>query len=267
MKFIIYYISDRTAITSEAFGKTLVSQFKEVRIEEITHRFVDNAEKARKVADEINAVSKTEANLPVVFSTLVNESVRNVIQNTHCHFFDLFNLIVPELERVFKTTATYSLGLAHGSAHDASYEQRMDAVNFSLVHDDGVGIDHYDKAEIILTGVSRTGKTPTCLYLAMHYGIYAANYPLTEENFKNDEVPQELKKHKSRVFALTIKADRLQKIRDARMPNTTYSSLGQCQSDIRKAEDLFRKLSIPVLDVTASSVEEIATTVLNAFNE
>lgn len=265
MKYAVYYISDRTAITAEAFGKTLLSQFDAVEFVETTHRFVDTSEKAQLLADELTARAKEENNLPIVFSTLIKSPLRDIVRGGSCHFFDLFSLVIPELERIFNMTPTLSLGLAHGSAQDASYEQRMDAVNFALGHDDGVGINHYDKADIILTGVSRTGKTPTCVYLAMHYGIYAANYPLTDENLTNDELPIELTRYKSKVFALTIQADRLQRIRASRRPDTDYSSLQRCQTEIRQAEAIFRKLNIPVLNVTSSSVEEIATTVLSAF--
>lgn len=267
MKFSIYYISDRTGITAEAFGKTLISQFDSIEINESIQRFIDTPEKAQQLADELTARAKAENNLPIVFGTLVKSSLRQIINGASCQYFDLFNIVMPELERIFNMPSTQSLGLAHGSAEDSSYEQRMDAVNFALGHDDGVGIDHYDRADIILTGVSRTGKTPTCVYLAMHYGIYAANYPLTEENLDKDDLPVELTKHKSKVFALTIQADRLQKIRSSRMPDSKYSSLQQCQSEIRQAEAIFRRLNIPVLNVTASSVEEIATTVLSAFGD
>ena len=147
MKYAVYYVSDRTAITAEAFGKTLLSQFDTVEFNESTHRFVDNSEKAQKLVEELNARSKEENNLPIVFSTLIKTKLRDIVKGSSCHFFDLFGMMIPELERIFQITPILSLGLAHGSAQDASYEQRMDAVNFALGHDDGVGIDHYDKLE------------------------------------------------------------------------------------------------------------------------
>lgn len=265
MKYSVYYVSDRTAITAEAIGKTLLSQFDAIHFVETTHRFIDNSEKAQQLADEITARAQLENNLPIVFSTLIKGNLRDILNGASCHYLDLFNFMMPELERVLKISPTLSLGLAHGSAEDANYEQRMDAVNFALGHDDGVGIDHYDRADIILAGVSRTGKTPTCVYLAMHYGIYAANYPLTEEELESEKVPDQLTKHRSHVFALTILPERLQKIRSSRMPDSKYSSLQQCQSEIRHAEAIFRHLKIPVFDVTTSSVEEIATTVLSLY--
>jgi len=267
MKYSVYYVSDRTAITAEAFGKSLISQFDAVEFVESTHRFIDNSDKAQELADELTALAQSENNLPIVFSTLIKSSLRDIIKSASCHYYDLFSLLMPELERVFKMSPTMSMGLAHGNAQDAGYEQRMDAVNFALVHDDGIGIDHYDKADIILAGVSRTGKTPTCVYLAMHYGIYAANYPLTEEILSSENLPMELTRYQSRVFALTIQPERLQKIRASRLPNSNYSSLSQCQTEVRQAEAMFRRLKIPVMDVTQSSVEEIATTVLSLYGD
>jgi len=264
MKFKIYYVSDRTAITAEAFGKTLLSQFDTILFEEVTSRYVDTPEKANALTQEINSAQLESTT--IIFSTLINSKLREIVKQSQCHFFDLFNQMIPTLETIFNSKATYNIGLAHGSAQDADYERRMDAVNFALVHDDGVSVDHYKNANIILTGVSRSGKTPTCLYLALHYGIYAANYPLTEETLSADSLPTELQQHQSRVFALTIQADRLQKIRSSRLPNTQYSSLLQCKNEIRQAEKLFTKANIPKLDVTKSSVEEIATTILQFYN-
>ncbi|MFV1984745.1 MAG: pyruvate, water dikinase regulatory protein, partial [Thiohalomonadales bacterium] len=260
MKYTVYYVSDRTAITAEAFGKTLISQFKSVSFEQTTYRFIDTKDKAQQLTQEINStVTESADGKIIIFSTLVNPELREVVEQSQGEFFDLFNLAIPKLENIFNTTATFDAGLAHGSAQDTDYEHRMDAVNFTLGHDDGASVQHYDKADIILTGVSRSGKTPTCLYLALHYGIYAANYPLTEENLTNDQLPTELQKHASHVFALTIQANRLQKIRASRLPDTVYSSLNQCKLEIRQAEKLITKANFPVLDVTSSSVEEIAT--------
>jgi len=266
MKFSVYYISDRTAITAEAFGKTLLSQFSSIQFKQITFRFVDTVQKAHKTIQEITSKLAHDNSTPLIFSTLVNPELRTIVEQSQFHFFDLFTLVIPNLEEIFKCTASFYPGLAHSQAQDNNYEQRMDAVNFALVHDDGTCANHYDKADIILTGVSRSGKTPTCLYLAMHYAIYAANYPLTEETLSADTVPIELQQFQSRVFALTIQANRLQKIRASRLPNSKYSSLNQCQLEIRQAEKLIKKAYFPMLDVTSISIEEIATTVLNFYD-
>ncbi len=264
MKFNVYYISDQTAITAEAFGKTLLSQFDSIQFNQATYRYINNIEKAQKLTRDINSV--TSDNLPIIFSTLINSDLRKIIATSHSHFIDLFNIAIPNLENIFSTTASYDSGLAHGKAQDTNYEQRMDAVNFALLHDDGLSLQHYDKADIILTGISRSGKTPTSIYLAMHYGVYAANFPLTEECLTAEQLPSELQRNHSRVFALTIQPDRLQQIRVSRLPNTQYSSLAQCKLEIRQAEKLIKKANYPMLDVTSSSVEEIATTVLNYYN-
>ncbi len=266
MQFSVYYISDRTAITAESFGRTLLSQFETQHFKHITCRFIDNKIKAQQLSQELQSNSNALTNRPIIFSTLVNPELRTIIAQNHCHFFDLFDLVIPDLEQILNSKATFNPGLAHGNAQDANYEQRMDAVNFALVHDDGVSVHHYDKADIILTGLSRSGKTPTSLYLAMHYGLYVANYPLTEENLNSDNLPTTLTKYQSRVFALTIQADRLHKIRMSRLPHSRYSSLNQCKLEMRQAEKLITKANLPSLDVTSSSVEEIATTILLFYN-
>ncbi len=266
MKFNVYYVSDKTAITAEAFGKTLISQFSSIIFEQTTHRFIDTNKKAHELTHEINEKCSNAENTAIIFSTLVNPELRKIVQKSNSHFIDLFDLAIPKLEKLFNQKASINAGLAHGNAQDRNYEQRMDAVNFALVHDDGISVNHYDKADIILTGVSRSGKTPTSLYLAMHYGVYTANYPLTEETLTKESIPVELEHYKSRVFALSIQADRLQKIRASRLPNSQYSSLNQCKLEIRQAEKLIKKAKFPVLDVTSSSVEEIATTVLHFYN-
>ncbi|VAW96259.1 Phosphoenolpyruvate synthase regulatory protein [hydrothermal vent metagenome] len=266
MQYNVYYISDCTAITAESFGKTVLSQFDTIHFKQVSYRFIDDNAKALKLSQEIDSNSVLDKNLPIIFSTLVNPELRAIVAKSNGHFFDLFNLLIPKLESILNSKASFNSGLAHGNAQDANYEQRMDAVNFALVHDDGVNVKHYSKADIILTGLSRSGKTPTSLYLAMHYGIYVANYPLTEENLTCDDLPTDLIQYQAQVFALTIQADRLHKIRMSRLPNSRYSSLNQCKLEIRQAEKLITKAKFPSLDVTSSSVEEIATTVLLFYN-
>jgi regulator of PEP synthase PpsR (kinase-PPPase family) len=128
--------------------------------------------------------------------------------------------------------------------------------------DDGVNPDAYDQADLILVGVSRSGKTPTCVYLAMHFGLYCANYPLTEDDYLDDGLPSTLGKYRDRLVGLTIDARRLHEIRQKRRPDSEYARLDQCQIEVRRAEDLFRHCGILMADTSGISVEEIATTLL-----
>jgi hypothetical protein len=155
------------------------------------------------------------------------------------------------------------VGRSHGVHNNASYAKRISAINFAYANDDGVSAKNFNEAEIILVGVSRSGKTPTCLYLAMQYGIYAANFPLTEEDMDSDQLPNALKPFRNKLFGLTIAAEQLQRIRQERKPDSRYASLAQCHKELQWQESLYRRLGIQYIDTTAISIEEIATTILN----
>lgn len=99
----------------------------------------------------------------------------------------------------------------------------------------------YDEADIIITGVSRSGKTPTCLYLALQYGLKAANYPITEEDINDQKIPAPLKPFKSKIFGLTIDPERLAVIRNERKPNSRYSSIKQCNYEVEEVELMYRR--------------------------
>ena len=136
-------------------------------------------------------------------------------------------------------------------------------VHGPLAHDDGRGVRGYDDAEIILVGVSRSGKTPTCLYLALQYGIFAANFPLTEDEFESGGRIPTLPAHRDKLFGLTIEPHRLEEIRRERRPGSQYASPQQIGFEVRQAEALYRKLGIPFLDTTKMSIEEIASRILH----
>ena len=143
-----------------------------------------------------------------------------------------------------------------------SYNNRIDAVNYALSCDDGVGTQHYENAELILVGVSRCGKTPTCLYLALHFGLYVANYPFAEEDFPLGKIPELIAPFKDKLFGLTIKSDRLQAIRQERRPKSRYASVDQCLYEVNEVEKLFRRETIPFVNTTNHSIEEISARIL-----
>ena len=140
--------------------------------------------------------------------------------------------------------------------------KRIEATNYALSNDDGGITKHYDKADIILLGISRSGKTPTCLYMALQYGIYAANFPLTEEDLENSMIPESLKPHRKKLFGLTISAERLRQIRKEQRAIGNYASIKQISYDIREAEKLYIKNSIKFVDTSELSIEEISGKIL-----
>jgi len=258
----VFYVSDRTAITAETLGHSLLAQFDGMEISQQTFPFVDTEEKAKDVVRNINQTAKNGAR-PVVFSTLIKPDLRQIILTADAVVIDLFDTFIKPLEAEFKTRSSQNIGQHPALFRDL--DVRIDAVNFALSNDDGVSTKDYDKADVVLTGVSRTGKTPTCLYLGLQFGIYAANYPLTEDDLliEYKKIPGVLVPYRDKLFGLTINAERLQKIRSERRPNSRYSSLHQCQQEVAMAEFLFVSKNIPFINVTTMSVEEIAATILH----
>lgn len=256
-----FFISDRTGITSENLGHSLLSQFEGIQFNRVRMPFLDSVEKARDAVEQINHASMTDGQRPLVFSTLILPAVRNIIQQSDALFLDLFEMFISPLEAELGIISSHAVGRSHGAG--SNYNSRMEAVNYALNHDDGGIARELERADIILIGVSRCGKTPTSLYLAMQFGIYAANYPLVPEDFDSEKLPAVLKSLRAKLHGLTIQPDRLHKIRTERSPNSKYASLENCIWEIKQAEHLMQLSRIPCLDVTSMSVEEIATTILH----
>jgi len=255
-KRIAYCVSDHTGVTVEAVAKSVLSQFPGFEFSLIVLPFIDSAEKAQTTAARIAATPDALA-----FSTLTNPALRTILRENIPRLFDVFELIAPAIETALGQAATPSGGRTHGMA--SNYESRMDAVNFSLALDDGLQPQRLDQADLILIGVSRVGKTPTALYLALQYGLRVANYPLTPEELDHTSLPAVLQSHLPRVRALTLAAERLAAIRQARYPNSRYASLEQCRAELSAAERLFQHHGLPAIDTTRMSVEEIAARLRN----
>ena len=261
----VFFISDGTAITAETLGQSLLTQFNHVLFDQVTLPFIDTADKAERSVNQINLEARQTGLPPIVFSTLINADIRSIIQKSQCKFFDLFEVFIDRLEKELNIESSHTIGRYHSFVSNGIYDVRIDAVNYALGNDDGISTKNYDKADIIVVGVSRTGKTPTCLYLGMQFGIYAANYPLTEEDLfgRYDEIPNVLAPFRKKLYGLSIKPERLHRIRSERRPHSRYSSLSQCQAEVAAAESLFLSEHIPYINITTVSVEEIAATVLH----
>ena len=262
MKRTVFFISDRTGITAETLGHSLMTQF-DVDFDQVTLPFVDNPPRAQKAVGEINKVTETTGHRPIVFSTVVGAEVRDILKTANAAFFDFFDIFIAPLERELDTPSSHTVGRSHGLRDNNTYDVRIDAMNYALNHDDGVTTRHYEDADVILVGVSRTGKTPVCIYMALQFGIYAANYPLTEEDLMSTRLPKKLQPFRSKIYGLSILADRLHQIRSERRPNSRYASLQQCQLEIARAEALFKRERISWVNSTTVSIEEIATTILH----
>ena len=247
----VYCLSDHTGVTIEAVARSVLSQFPDFECSLIVLSFIDSAEKARAAAARIAASPGALA-----FSSLTDPGLRALLRDAGVPIFDLFDLVLPHVARTLGVTATPQGGRTHSV--DPAYESRIDAVHFSLALDDGLAPQRLGQADLILVGVSRVGKTPTALYLALHYGLRAANYPLTPEDLAGPALPAVLLPHRERLRALTLAAERLAAIREMRYPGSRYASLAECRAELGAAERLYREHSIPVLDTTRMSIEEIA---------
>ncbi len=262
MKRTAFFISDGTGLTAEALGHALLAQFEKIEFERVTVPYIDDEAKAHDMVKRINKAAETDGERPLVFDTIVNSNIRKIISTAEGFMVDIFGTFLDPLEQELRASSSYSVGKSHSINNEGSYERRIKAVNFALDNDDGARTRHYDEADLILIGASRSGKTPTCLYMALQYGIKAANYPITEEDLADQQLPTALRPHKQKLFGLTIEPERLATIRNERRPNSRYSSIQQCMHEIEEIELMYKRERIPFLNTTAYSVEEISTRIM-----
>jgi len=260
----VFYVSDGTGITAETIGHSLLTQFTDTRFVTDRLSFVDNPERAREIAERIRETGVAHGTRPIVVNSCVDQRLSVILAESGALMLDVFAPFIAPLERELGQQRQDRVGQAHGIADFETYHSRINAMNYALTHDDGIAIN-YDEADVILVAVSRAGKTPTCVYLALHYGIRAANYPLTEEDLEHDRLPQRLRAHRSKLFGLTIDPVRLQQIRQERKANSRYAQLETCKREVTAAEALFRAERIPVLSTTNTSIEEISSKVMSTL--
>lgn len=258
----VFIVSDGTGITAETFSHAVLSQFEQVSFTPVRIPFIDGAEKAAEAVRRIARCAEEEKHPPLVFSTLVNPEIAFIVRQANCVFLDLFGTFVRPIEEALGMQSSHSVGRSHMGGLGAQYQKRIEAINFTLAHDDGQYIHGLEQADVILVGVSRCGKTPTSLYLAMQYAVKAANYPLIPEDFERGTLPATLMPYRKKLFGLSIDPMRLSEVRNQRRPDSQYASLEQCVYEVAKAERLMRIEGLPCLSTTARSIEEISTKVL-----
>ncbi|WP_076413558.1 pyruvate, water dikinase regulatory protein [Shewanella sp. UCD-KL12] len=256
----VFYISDGTAITAEVFGHAVLSQFP-IEFDALTIPFVETEAKANAIKAQINDCFITTGERPLVFHSIVKPEIRDIIYSSEGIDYDFLNTFVAPLEQQLGIKASPVVHRTHGKANDG-YEARIDAINYTMDNDDGQTLKNIDKADLVLLGVSRCGKTPSSLYLSMQFGIKAANYPFVEDDMDNLKLPDALKRNKKKLFGLTIDPERLHEIRQSRMENSRYSSLRQCRLEVKEVEMMYKRERIPFVNTTNHSVEEIATKIL-----
>jgi len=257
----VFFVSDGTGITAETFGHSVLTQF-DLRFKQIRLPFIDNVDKAHEACKKINDAHAESGLRPIVFSTLVKADLVSIIRHAKAMHMDLIQTFVEPLEQELGVKSTHTVGRSHNMADTKAYRNRIEAINFSLAHDDGQSHKNLSDADVILVGVSRSGKTPTSLYLAMQFGIKAANYPLIPEDFERGRLPSALNVFKGKIFGLTIAPERLSEIRNERRPGSKYAALENCRYEVNEAEAMMKREGIRWLSSTAKSIEEISTTIL-----
>jgi regulator of PEP synthase PpsR (kinase-PPPase family) len=258
----LFIVSDRTGITLEHLVRTLLSQFDDFGCERVVLPFLDSPQKIDAAVREIDTAAREDDAPPVVFASIVDEAMRARLQQANARVFDIFDAFLPGLAAAIGLRSIGHVGRSHGMGDPLVYDRRVGAVNFALNYDDGSRLQGLADADLILVGVSRCGKTPTCLYLAMQYAVRAANFPLTESDFMHGKLPAPLRDHRAQLFGLTIASERLHRIREERRPGSDYASLAQCRSEVRAAENLYRSEGIPFLDSTTVSIEELSIEIM-----
>ena len=261
----VFIVSDGTGITAEMLGRSLLTQFEGIGFHQVTVPFIDTEEKAHACVARIQEAGQSTKLRPIVFSTLVNTGIREVIRRADAFMLDFFQMALDPLEAELGAKSSHTVGRSHGTQDANYYSHRIDAINFALAHDDGLMLQEFGKADVILIGVSRSGKTPTSIYLSLQFGVRTANYPLTPDDFERMTLPAKLNEHRSRLFGLSIQPERLREIRNERRPGSAYSSLENCFLEVQQAETLMKREGVRWVNSTTKSIEEIATTIMQEF--
>ena len=262
VKRSVFIVSDGTGITAEILGHSLLSQFSDITFHTTALPFVDSDDKVVDAVRQINQAAAADEATPLVFTTFVRAHYTNQLRSSRGVVMDLFGTFLDAVAKELDITPSRQVGYGHGVVDADRYTSRIRAVHYSMDCDDGLNTEDYRRADLILVGVSRIGKTPVCLYLAMHFGLFCANYPLTGDELAAERLPSRLQPHRTRIFGLTIDPDRLHQIRQERRPGSRYAELRQCRDEVQRAETLFRQHAVPFISTTGVSIEEIGTSIL-----
>ena len=263
-----FIISDRTGVTAGTMAHSLLSQFPNIEFERHTIPFVDADDKVKSCIRQINHSYKVHKVRPLVFVSFMDNNFTHELEKSEGRIINLFQPLIHKLEGYLRTDSSHKVGQAHGMSGtgEQDYMHRIDAINFSMRYDDGVRTGNYHKADLILVGVSRAGKTPTSLYMALHYGLNTANYPLADDDFEKGTLPDALIESRDKLFGLAIDPLQLHMIRQKRRANSKYSALSQCRREVIQAQQFYKRYRIPHVDSTAMSIEELASLIVHRMN-
>ena len=260
----VFFISDSTGISAETMGNALLLQFPSVPFERRLIPFVRTVEEAREVRADLDAAMDGEV-APLVFLTVVDEAVREELRATRAPVIDFVSSHLAQLEKRLGVVGDHAPARLHGVGDSHRYNRRMQAVEFAIEHDDGQSVRAIEKADVVLVAPSRCGKTPTSMYLALMHGIFVANYPLVDEDFAEEVLPESIAGIADRCFGLLTSPQRLTAVRSERMPDSRYASLAQTRWELSRARRVYDVHSIPFVDSSSKSVEEMSTLILQSL--
>ncbi|EOD9418735.1 TPA: pyruvate, water dikinase regulatory protein [Vibrio campbellii] len=258
----VFYVSDGTAITCETLGHVVLGQFSFIPNEK-TFPFVESEDKVADVIKEIEISYQRDGVKPLVFFSIVVPEIREMLLKAPAHGYDVLESIVQKVQDDIQMEPQPKMQRSRSVSKDSdTYFDRIAAIEYTLAHDDGITLKGLDEADIILLGVSRSGKTPTSLYMAMQFGLRVVNYPFIAEDVKMMRLLPEFEVHRHKLFGLTINPERLNEIRENRLSGSEYASTEQCKLELDTVEALFRREAIPYINTSSLSVEEITTRIL-----
>lgn len=262
----VFFLSDSTGISAETMGNALLIQFPDLPFERRLLPFITTEDDARKVVEVLDRAAAGPGRA-IAFSTTALTSIRDILHTTTCPLIDFFDIHMTRVEEILGVEGVRQASRLHSMGDVQRYNSRMAAVEYAIEHDDGGSLRALEKAEVILLAPSRCGKTPTTMYLALQHGVFVANYPLVEEDFDTDQLPRPVRGLRDRCFGITTSPERLSQVRNERRANSRYASLRQCSWELRRAEALFKRNRIPVVNSATKSVEEMSTVILQHLKD
>lgn len=260
-KRTVFFVSDRTGMTTQMLGHSLLAQFDSVPMEEVTLPFVDSLERAKAAVDLINHREQADGIRPLVFSTIVSQEVAHAVSCARALYLDCCNVFMNALERELGVKASHTTSHSDRANDFSNRHARLEAINYALRHDHFRVPADFSGADIVVIGVERVGKTPLCLHLAVMHGVRAANYDLSVRDLEAGKLPDIVAAARGRIFGITMTPERLNITRTEHKKGR-YASLEECRFELDKAETLMLREKIVFLDSSRTSLEELAALVM-----
>lgn len=258
----VFFVSDSTAMTAKGLGRSLLSQFA-TPFKEHLRPYINTEERIAILINDIEKSFIEDQEIPIVFASIMDDHLMYRLSSHFSHVIDIFRPFMHSLEVLMQAKSSKEVGQAHKVSNELAYQKRITAIDFTLATDDGLKTCDYDHADIILLGVSRSGKTPTALYLALNFGLKVANYPFTADDLPQFSLIKDHIVNRHKLIGLSISEERLFSIRKERRAEGGYSNKANIYQELTALHNLFQQEKIPFIDTTTRSVEEIAASIVS----